>query len=459
MDLLLNTVQSYDWGSVTALPRLLGTEPSGAPQAELWMGAHPAAPSRVRRDHRTLPLDQVIAADPLAELGAATLRRFGPRLPFLLKLLAADAPLSVQVHPDLAQARAGFARENALGIPTDAPHRTYRDAHHKPEMIVALSRFRGLCGFRAPRECADLLDALAVPALRPYAESLRALPEEKTLAEAGPLRETGAPSEAEPPTRTGALPDTGALPEPRALAGTGALPETGALAEVFTAFLRPPAGLVTSVAEAVEAAAVLAGPHREDFAAYATVARAHPGDPGLLAALMLRRVELAPGEGLFLAAGVPHAYLSGLGVEIMASSDNVLRCGLTSKHVDVAELLKVVRFTAAPTRVLTPRGEEGEEVYAAPVDDFRLSRFRLRADGPARRLAPGPPQILLCVDGEAAVTSTAGAVRIGPGRSVYVPAAAEVALTGTGTVFRGTVGTPEVRRRQLDADTKPRAPH
>ncbi|MEU2117052.1 mannose-6-phosphate isomerase, class I [Streptomyces sp. NPDC016459] len=411
MDLLLNTVQSYDWGSVTALPRLLGTEPSGAPQAELWMGAHPAAPSRVRRDHRTLPLDRVIAADPLAELGAATLRRFGARLPFLLKLLAADAPLSVQVHPDPAQARAGFAREDALGIPTDAPHRTYRDAHHKPEMIVALSRFRGLCGFRAPRECADLLDALAVPALRPYAGSLRALPQEK------------------------------------------------ALAEVFTAFLRPPTGLVASVAQAVEAAAVRTGPHREDFTACATVAHAHPGDPGLLAALMLRRVELAPGEGLFLAAGVPHAYLSGLGVEIMASSDNVLRCGLTSKHVDVAELLEVVRFTATPTRVLIPRGKDGEEVYPAPVDDFRLSRFRLRANGPARRLAPGSPQILLCVDGEAAVTSTAGAVRIGPGRCVYVPAAAEVALSGTGTVFRATVGTPETPRRQLDADTRPTAPH
>ncbi|MFF5789132.1 mannose-6-phosphate isomerase, class I [Streptomyces sp. NPDC012693] len=397
MDLLLNTVQPYDWGSVTALPRLMGTPPTGEPQAELWMGAHPAAPSRVRRADRTLPLDRVIAADPLAELGAATLRRFGPRLPFLLKLLAADAPLSVQVHPDPAQARAGHAREDALGVPPDAPHRTYRDAHHKPEMIVALTRFRGLCGFRAPRQCADLLDALDVPALRPYAGTLRALP------------------------------------------------ETRALAEVFTAFLRPPVGLVGAVTEAVEAAASRPGPRREELAAYATVARAHPGDPGLLAALMLRLVVLEPGEALFLGPGIPHAYLSGLGVEIMASSDNVLRCGLTAKHVDVAELLTVVRFTATPTSVLTPRGEDGEEVYPAPVDDFRLSRFALRADGPARRLAPGSPQILLCVDGEASVDAAsddaaAGAVRFGPGRSVYVPATAEVALTGAGTVFRATVG-------------------
>ncbi|MFC8764560.1 mannose-6-phosphate isomerase, class I [Streptomyces sp. NPDC057193] len=392
MDLLLNTVQPYDWGSVTALPRLMGTAPTGEPQAELWMGAHPAAPSQVRRADRTLPLDRVIAADPLAELGAATLRRFGPRLPFLLKLLAADAPLSVQVHPDPAQARAGHAREDALGVPPDAPHRTYRDAHHKPEMIVALTRFRGLCGFRAPRQCADLLDALDVPALSPYAGTLRALPEAQ------------------------------------------------ALADVFTAFLRPPAGLVGAVTEAVEAAAARPGPRREDLAAYATVARAHPGDPGLLAALMLRLVVLEPGEALFLGPGIPHAYLSGLGVEIMASSDNVLRCGLTSKHVDAAELLTVVRFTATPTPVLTPRGKDGEEVYPAPVDDFRLSRFALRADGPARRLAAGSPQILLCVDGEASVDAAAGPVRFGPGRSVYVPATAEVTLTGAGTVFRATVG-------------------
>ncbi|MEV4946913.1 mannose-6-phosphate isomerase, class I [Streptomyces sp. NPDC053755] len=392
MDLLLNTVQSYDWGSVTALPRLMGTAPSGHPQAELWMGAHPAAPSRVPRAREPLPLDQVIAADPLAELGADTLRRFGPRLPFLLKLLAADAPLSVQVHPDLAQARAGFALEDALGVPLTAPHRNYRDAHHKPEMFVALDRFQGLCGFRAPRQCADLLDTLRVPALDPHASTLRALPEAR------------------------------------------------ALAEVFTAFLAPPAGLVDAVTRAVEAAAGRGGPYQADFVAYAGVARAHPGDPGLLPALMLRHIVLEPGEALFLGAGIPHAYLSGLGVEIMASSDNVLRCGLTSKHVDAAELVKVVRFTAMPTRVLTPREEDGEEAYPAPVDDFRLSRFRLRPDQPARRLPAGAPQILLCVDGEAEVTAASGAVRIGPGRSVYVPAASEVSLTGAGTVFRATVG-------------------
>ncbi|MGA5063823.1 mannose-6-phosphate isomerase, class I [Streptomyces exfoliatus] len=414
MDLLLNTVQPYDWGSTTALPRLMGTEPTGEPQAELWMGAHPSAPSRIDRGdgdgdgdghgdggghgRGPVPLDDVIAEDPATELGAATLRRFGPRLPFLLKLLAADAPLSVQVHPDLAQARAGFAREEALGVPLDAPHRTYRDDQHKPEMIVALTPFQGLCGFRVPGACADLLDALGVPALRPYADTLRGVPEAQ------------------------------------------------ALAEVFTAFLGPPAGLVDDVTDAVAAAADRAGPYRAEFAAYAGVARAHPGDPGLLAALMLRHVELAPGEALFLGAGIPHAYLSGLGVEIMASSDNVLRCGLTSKHVDTAELVKVVRFTAMPTRVLHPRAEGVEETYPAPVDDFRLSRLRRRAGDPSFRLTAGAPQILLCTEGEARLSSAGGTVRVGPGESVYVPAVAEVSVAGTGTLFRATVGLDAVAR-------------
>ncbi|MFF4174042.1 mannose-6-phosphate isomerase, class I [Streptomyces sp. NPDC001744] len=390
MNLLQNTVRSYDWGSTTLLPGLMGVPPTGEPQAELWMGAHPAAPSRIRKDGALVPLDRVIGVDPEGELGTAVLRRFGPRLPFLLKLLAAGAPLSVQVHPDLAQARAGFERENALGVPLDAPHRTYRDAQHKPEMIVALTPFRGLCGFRAPGQCAELLDTLGVPGLRPYAGTLRAAP------------------------------------------------GTEALAGVFRAFLRPPAGLLDAVTEALTTSA---GPYRSDIAAYARVARAHPGDPGLLSALMLRYVELAPGEGLFLGAGVPHAYLSGLGVEIMAGSDNVLRCGLTSKHIDADELVRVVRFTAPPTHVLTPHEEEGEEVYPAPVDDFRLSRLRPRPGEPPRPLALDAPQIVLCTEGEISVSGAEGVLRIGPGRSVYLSAGTEAVLGGTGTAYRATTGT------------------
>ncbi|MFV0127296.1 mannose-6-phosphate isomerase, class I [Streptomyces sp. HMX112] len=403
MDLLTNTVQPYAWGSLTALPRLMGTEPTGAPQAELWLGAHPSAPSHVDRGGGPVPLDRVIAADPVREVGHPALRRFGPRLPFLLKLLAADAPLSIQVHPDRARAAAGYAAENALGIPVDAPHRNYRDGHHKPEMIVALTPFDGLCGFRPPAECAELLAALRVEGLQPFVRLLRTRPGES------------------------------------------------ALREVFTAFLDPDPRLVGAVAEALAREAGRdGGPHRSGTAAYAAIARAHPGDTGLLPALMLAHVRLAPGEALFLDAGVPHAYLSGLGVEIMASSDNVLRCGLTSKHVDPPELLKVVRFTAPPTRVLTPAAGDrgGEEVYPAPVDDFRLSRLRPHAREEARTLDRGAPQILLCTQGEARVVGAGGALALPPGRGAYVPAWERVAVSGAGTVFRATVGPPTTPRNE-----------
>ncbi|MFF2774359.1 mannose-6-phosphate isomerase, class I [Streptomyces sp. NPDC058052] len=399
MDPLLNTVQPYAWGSTTLLPALRGVPPTGAPQAEVWMGAHPAAPSRIRRGGDVVPLDRVVAGDPEGELGAGVLRRFGARLPFLLKLLAADAPLSLQVHPDLAQAQAGYAREDALGIPADAPHRTYRDDQHKPEMIVALTEFRGLCGFRDPGECAGLLDSLGVPALRPHAATLR----------------TGSGS------------------------GTGA----EALAAVFGAFLRPPAGLLDAV---VAALGTPGGPYATDLAAYRDVARAHPGDAGVLAALLLRYVELAPGQALFLGAGIPHAYLSGLGVEIMAGSDNVLRCGLTGKHVDVDELLRVVRFAAPPARIVTPcPGPGGEEVYPAPVDDFRLSRLRPHPGLPPFPLALDAPQIVLCTEGRVEVrtgggTSGGATVVLGPGDSGYLPAGADAVLGGEGTAFRATVG-------------------
>ncbi|MER5309434.1 mannose-6-phosphate isomerase, class I [Streptomyces sp. NPDC002773] len=393
MDLLRNTVQPYDWGSRTLLPELMGVPPTGAPQAELWMGAHPAAPSRVSRGEVLIPLDRVVSEDPEGELGAVTVRRFGPRLPFLVKLLAADAPLSVQVHPDLAQAQAGFARENALGVPLDATHRNYRDDQHKPEMIVALTPFRGLCGFRHAADTARLLASLEVPALRPYVETLCVLPEPQ------------------------------------------------ALAEVFRAFLRPSAGLLDAVARSL--AVAVAGSDEAEIAAYDRIARACPGDSGLLSALMLRYVELSPGEALFLGAGVPHAYLSGLGVEIMASSDNVLRCGLTSKHVDAEELTRVVRFGAPPARVLTPREKEGEEVYPAPVDDFLLSRYRLRAGEPRRRVTLDAPQILLCTAGTITVSSSEEHLDIGPGQAVYVPAGADAVLEGAGTAFRATTGTAQ----------------
>ncbi|MFF9495568.1 mannose-6-phosphate isomerase, class I [Streptomyces flaveolus] len=381
MDRLDNTVRPYAWGSTTAIPTLLGTEPTGEPQAEMWMGAHPGAPSRTDRG----TLADVVAADPEKELGPASVARFGPRLPFLLKLLAAGAPLSLQVHPDLAQAKEGYEDEERRGVPLDAPHRNYKDANHKPELICALTEFDGLCGFRAPTETADLLDGLGVASLKPYVDLLRAHPED------------------------------------------------AALREVLTAVLTAdPEEMSRTVAETAAACERLGGA----YAPYAGIAHHYPGDPGVLAALLLNHVRLQPGEALYLGAGIPHAYLDGLGVEIMANSDNVLRCGLTPKHVDVPELLRIVRFEPGDPGVLRPEASpDGEEVYETPIDEFRLSRYVLPEGAAPHDLALPAPQILLC---------TAGSVRAGehdltPGRSVFVPAGEKAEVSGNGTLFRATV--------------------
>ncbi|TQL22160.1 mannose-6-phosphate isomerase, class I [Streptomyces sp. SLBN-134] len=381
MDRLDNTIRPYAWGSTTALPRLLGTEPTGEPQAEMWMGAHPGAPSRTGRG----TLVEVIDADPEKELGPESVARFGPRLPFLLKLLAAGGPLSLQVHPDLTQAKEGYADEERRGVPVTAPHRNYKDANHKPELVCALTEFDGLCGFRDPLRAAELLDGLGVDTLKPYVDLLHAHPEE------------------------------------------------AALREVLTAILTADREeMARTVTEAAAACDRLGGA----YAPYADIAHHYPGDPGVIAAMLLNHVRLQPGEALFLGAGVPHAYLDGLGVEIMANSDNVLRCGLTPKHVDVPELLRIVRFEAGDPGVLRPEaGPDGEEVYETPIDEFRLSRYVLPAGGTTRDLTLTTPQILLC---------TAGSVRAGehelsPGASVFVPAGEKAEVSGTGTLFRATV--------------------
>ncbi|MEV8069939.1 mannose-6-phosphate isomerase, class I [Streptomyces sp. NPDC085995] len=381
MDRLDNTVRPYAWGSATAIPHLLGVEPTGEPQAEMWMGAHPGAPSRTARG----TLADLVAAAPERELGAATVAKFGPRLPFLLKILAAGAPLSLQVHPNLEQAREGYADEERRGVPLDAPHRNYKDANHKPELICALTEFDGLCGFREPAEAAALFDALGVDSLKPYVDLLHARPEE------------------------------------------------AALREVLTAILTADREeIARTVHEAAAACDRLGGDH----APYAAIAHHYPGDPGVLAAMLLNHVRLQPGEALFLGAGVPHAYLDGLGVEIMANSDNVLRCGLTPKHVDVPELLRIVRFEAGDPGVLRPEAApDGEEVYETPIDEFRLSRYVLAPGAAPHDLTLGAPQILLCTAGAV----EAGEHRLTPGQSVFVPAGDEAVVSGEGTVFRATV--------------------
>ncbi|MEV8095810.1 mannose-6-phosphate isomerase, class I [Kitasatospora sp. NPDC085879] len=395
MDRLQNTVRPYAWGSTTAIPALLGEQPTGEPQAEMWIGAHPGAPSRLDRHHGPATLDQVIAADPERELGPAAVARFGPGLPFLLKVLAAGQPLSIQAHPTLAQARSGFAAEEEAGIPVDAPHRNYKDANHKPELICALDEFEGLCGFREPTDAAALMASLGVPALDPLIDILRSKPAPEALADA--------------------------------LAHI--LSMTGAKAD----------RTVTEVAGAVEAAAD--GDPTGALAGYAFAAREFPGDTGLIAALLLNHIRLQPGEALYLGAGIPHAYLRGTGVEIMANSDNVLRCGLTPKHIDIPELLRVVVFEPTAPDVLRPAAAaDGEHHYPVPIDEFRLSRYTLGAE-PAV-LDGRAPQILLCTEGAVRLTGADGeTLDLARGQSAFLPATGtDTAVAGPGaTLFRATV--------------------
>ncbi|NLU70775.1 mannose-6-phosphate isomerase, class I [Streptomyces sp. HNM0574] len=401
MDPLQNTVRPYAWGSTTAIPQLLGVPPTGEPQAEMWLGGHPGAPSLIDRGAGPSPLPGWIEADPVRELGPESVRAYGAKLPFLLKLLAAGSPLSLQVHPDPEQAREGFAREEAAGVPVDAPERNYKDEGHKPELICALTPFDGLCGFRHPSEAADLLAGLDVDGLKPYVDILRANP------------------------------------------------EGGALREVLTGVLTADREeIAETVGQAAVAASALAadadGAYSGPYATCASLAQAYPGDPGVIAAMLLHHVRLQPGEALYLGAGVPHAYLSGLGVEIMASSDNVLRCGLTPKHIDVPELLRIVRFEPSDPGILRPEaGPDGEELYETPVGEFRLSRYVLAPGGSVPELGSRAPQILLCTSGRAVLHGERDGgeeeLALVPGGSAYVPAGERVRLSGDGTLFRATV--------------------
>lgn len=365
-------MQSYPWGSRTLIAELMGqASPSARPQAEAWFGAHPLAPSTVAGR----PLTDVIAEDPDAALGPAAGMADGT-LPFLLKILAAAEPLSLQAHPTLEQAKEGYAAENERGIPLTAPHRNYRDANHKPELIVALTRFDALAGFRPVERTKELFDELAIPELGHY---------------------------------------TVLLDAPSPVEGLRAL---------FTTWLTLPSRVLGDLVEAVRAACGAYGGGGwvgEVAATTADIASRYPGDPGVLASMLLNRITLEPGEGIYLGAGQLHAYLSGMGVEIMANSDNVLRGGLTSKHVDVVELLRVLDFSPAEDPVVRPVVEGAVSSYPTDAGEFRLVRVSVPA-GDSVEVPTTGATIVLVVEGAAEMSSESGEVRLSPGGAAWVPA-------------------------------------
>lgn len=372
-------MRDYAWGSQTALADLTGQAPTGHPQAEIWFGTHPAAPSLLA-DHRPRTLADLIAEDPQQHLGKGQ-----EQLPFLLKLLAADRALSIQVHPTKQQAEQGYAQEDAAGIPLDSPQRNYKDRNHKPELLVALTPFTALAGFRPVDRTRELFAALGCAHLFD--------------AEA-------------------ALPDT--LSRCLNLSSEQTQAAIIALVRGARALLADDA---TSAAERTQT------PERwmhEVAELLLELAKEYPGDPGILSAALLNLVVLEPGEALYLDAGQLHAYVDGCGVEIMANSDNVLRGGLTQKHIDVAELLNIVRYEPIEDpRLLV----EADGTYSVPAEEFVLRRVddgKQECTGPAMILAVGPDVL---VDGTSIV----------PGEAAWVGAGETVSLDA-GAVRRASQG-------------------
>ncbi|MDT7796883.1 MAG: mannose-6-phosphate isomerase, partial [Actinomycetota bacterium] len=373
----------------------------------LWMGAHPGDPSHViGPDGAERSLLELVEADPVNQLGERCAKRWGGRLPFLLKILAAEEPLSMQAHPSAAQAAEGHAREEKLGIPRDAANRNYPDPTAKPELVCALTEFHALAGFREPERTIKLLKAIETPGLAKY---------------------------------------TGLLEAQLDPSGLRAL---------FTTWITLPQSSLDSLLPEVLDACVR---HVQEHGEFAVECRtilelgeAHPRDAGVLAALLLNRLTLRAGEAIYLPAGNLHLYLHGTAVEILANSDNILRCGLTPKHVDVPELLRVVDFAYGEMPVQCGDAGDRMAIYRTDAPEFELSRVEwTEGEDDEVTVDSVGPQILLCTSGDLLVTADDGEkVELRRGQSVWLPAADPPVkirpLDGAGAqLFRATAGACE----------------
>jgi mannose-6-phosphate isomerase len=405
VELLRNAVRPYAWGSRTTIPELLGREvPAPHPEAELWMGAHPGDPSRlVGADGVERSLLELVEADPVGQLGERCSRRWDNRLPFLLKILAVEEPLSMQAHPSAKQAAEGHAREEAAGIARDAANRNYPDPTAKPELVCALTEFHALAGFREPARTIKLLRAVETPGLAKYTELV------------------------------------------------AAQPDSAGMRALFTTWITlPQASIDELLPEVLDACVVHVKEHGEFDAECRTIlelGEAHPRDAGVLAALLLNRLTLKAGEAIYLPAGNLHLYLHGTAVEILANSDNILRCGLTPKHVDVPELLRVVDFACCDMTVLAGEPSDCGAVYHTDAPEFELSRCEWPAGGrDGLRVGSGLPQILLCTAGRVLVRAQDGAeLELTRGQSMWLSAsdpAVEIHPAGDvrTQLFRATSG-------------------
>ncbi|TGD86858.1 mannose-6-phosphate isomerase, class I [Mycolicibacterium sp. CH28] len=407
MELLRGAIRTYAWGSRTAIAEFTGRpSPTAHPEAELWLGAHPADPAWLDTGDEETSLLEAVRSDPEGQLGPAVRARFGDVLPFLVKVLAADEPLSLQAHPSAEQAVEGYVREDRLAVPLNSPIRNYRDRNHKPELLVALSKFEALAGFRPAARSVELMRALAVPALEPF------------------------------------------------IALLSGQPDADGLRALFTTWITAPQPDLDALIPAVLDGAVdYVRSGATEFAAEAKtvleLGERYPGDAGVLASLLLNRLSLDPGEAIYLAAGNLHNYLHGVGMEVMANSDNVLRGGLTPKHVDVPELLRVLDFTPADETTLRPSTHRDgiELVYETPATEFASCVLMLDGDNLGHEIdAPSRhdgPQILVCTEGSVVVRAKSDVVTLDRGRAAWVAAdegPIRLEASEPCKLFRSTVG-------------------
>ncbi|MDR1823987.1 MAG: mannose-6-phosphate isomerase, class I [Bifidobacteriaceae bacterium] len=387
-------MRPYAWGSLTDIPNLLGIPETGGPVAEIWLGAHRTGSAKVGRgeEDQGVSLRDVIGRNPRDMLGDPE----QTELPFLLKVLGVAHPLSLQVHPKAEQARAGFAREEAAGIPLDASNRTYKDPYPKPEMVYALTTFEALAGFKRP-------------------EAIRA-----ALAPIAPQSTLAANLLA-------------------ALEGTG---RGGLKAAVAMALTGPEAG-PGAIVELVQACRRMMSQTSDDPAAYTlpvALAKRYPEDRGIAVAIMMNHVSLAPGEALFIGPGTPHAYLRGLAMELMGASDNVLRAGFTPKYVDPARVLTTVDFDAqGPVRPGVVR-DGAARIVRPPADVFELADIRMTG-GTYQSAATGP-RMALVLEGQITAFTDLGSLHVSRGQSLFAMAAeSPISWRGKGRVILASPGS------------------
>ncbi|UNK54424.1 mannose-6-phosphate isomerase [Rahnella aceris] len=386
MQKMHNGVQNYAWGSKDALTKLYGIKDAeGRPMAELWMGAHPKCSSQIENSRgENLSLRDQISAGLSAQLGEKVAKRFG-ELPFLFKVLCADQPLSIQVHPSKSAAEIGYAKENAAGIPLDAAERNYKDPNHKPELVYALTPFQAMNGFRELREIVSLL---------------------QPVAGAHPL-----------------------------IASFLTYPDVDHLRTLF-------AGLLSLEGEDKSRAldvlkSVLDEQQGEPWDTIRSISEFYPDDSGLFSPLLLNVITLQPGEGMFLYAETPHAYLKGVSLEVMANSDNVLRAGLTPKYIDIPELLANLKFNARPASELltTPVVKGAELNFPIPVEDFAFSIHSLSAE--PQTLEQDSAAIVFCIEGQSVLVKNNQTLVLNPGESCFLSAdESPVTASGNGRIAR-----------------------